>query len=290
MRVLVVGGTGFIGSWITAQLVERGDQVVVLHRGRASTDLPPGAISVISEAPLSIALPYEAALRHGEPDAVIHVLALVEADAHAAVKALSGRAGRMVVLSSGDVYRAYGRFTGYEPGAVDPTPLDAETSPLRERLYPYRTPETEPGSMPHDYDKILVERAFRSAEALPPVILRLPKVYGAGGNADLATVYGFAARPQWKWTHGYVEDVAAAAVLAAHHPAAPGRTYNIGEATTPTVGERLAHLPPRPASPAPTAGYTFAQNMDYDTTPIRRELGYREPVAYEEGLRRTLAL
>jgi len=290
MRALVVGGTGFIGAWITAQLLERGDQVVVLHRGRrAATDLPGGAISVVSAAPLSRLEPYHAALRHGEPDAVIHVLALVEADGLATRTGLSGRAGRLVLLSSGDVYRAYGRFTGQEPGPIEPTPLDPGASPLRERRYPYRTPSTEPGSMEYDYDKILVERALTSIAALPSVILRLPKVFGVGGNADFSSVYGFAGHPQWRWTHGYVENVAAAAVLAATHPAAPGRIYNVGEAYTPTVAERLAHLPRGQGQSEPAGMYNFDQDIAYDTSPIRRELGYSEPVSYDEAICRTLA-
>jgi nucleoside-diphosphate-sugar epimerase len=289
MRVLVIGGTGFIGSWITAQLLEQGAQAIVLHRGRRGADaLPRGAVSVISDAPLGAAASYESALRQGEPDAAIHVLAMVEADATAAVSVLSGRAGRAVLISSGDVYRAYGRFIRTEPGTAEPTPLHADASPLRERLYPYRTPDTPPGSLAHDYDKILVERAFRAAPSLPAVVLRLPKVYGAGGNGDLATVYGFAAHPRWRWTHGYVENVAFAAALAARHPDAPGRTYNVGEETTPTVAERLAHLPPRPPTPSIAGDHDFTQDMAYDTGPIRRELGYREIVDYEEGLRRTL--
>jgi nucleoside-diphosphate-sugar epimerase len=32
----------------------------------------------------------------------------------------------------------------------------------------------------------------------------------------------------------------------------------------------------------------FQQDIAYDTSRIRRELGYQEPVSYEEGLRRTL--
>ena len=290
MRVLVIGGTGFIGSWIATQLALRGDQVVVLHRGRQGPDaLPRGVVSVVGDQPLGAPAAYEAALRQGEPDAVIHVLAMVEADAAAAVQALSDRAGRAVVLSSGDVYRAYGRFIRTEPGPIEPTPLDADASALRERLYPYRTPDAAPGSLAHDYDKIPVERAFRAAPALPTTLLRLPKVYGAGGG-DLSTVYGFAAAPSWRWTHGYVENVAGAAVLAAIHPKALGRTYNVGEETTPTVAERLAHLPPRPEAPAAAGDYDFAQDLAYDTGPIRRELGYREAVSYEEGIRRTLGL
>jgi len=288
MRALVIGGTGFIGRWISRQLVEAGHDVVVLHRGKAAEDtLPRGVTSVISDGALSTRAPYEAALRAGEPDAVIHVLAMAEADAVAAKGVLAGRAGRVVVLSSGDVYRAYGRFIRSEPGPVEPTPLDAHTSPLRDRLYPYRKADTPPDADQWRYDKIPVERLFMAAAALPAAILRLPKVFGPGNNADLATVYGFAHHPEWRWTHGYVEDVAAAAVLAATHPAATGRAWNVGEAVTPTVAERLAILPKRTVYLI-DGDYDFDQDIAYDTDPIRRDLGYREPVGFEEGVRRSL--
>ena len=69
---------------------------------------------------------------------------------------------------------------------------------------------------------------------------------------------------------------------------AAGKVYNIGEGVTPTVAERLATLPvsdmPLDARPA-----NFEQDIVYDTARIREELGYREGVPYEEGLRRTFA-
>ena len=103
----------------------------------------------------------------------------------------------------------------------------------------------------------------------------------------MATVYGFAGRHNWRWTHGYVENVAAAIALAATHPDAAGKTYNVGEAITPTIAERLQHLPKRHPILQNSGTYDFSQDIVYDTTPIRQELGYREVVTYEEGLRRT---
>src|SRR5437016_8283308 len=47
------------------------------------------------------------------------MIAMGERDAQAAMEAFEGRAHRLVVLSSGDVYRAYGRFIGLEPGPVE---------------------------------------------------------------------------------------------------------------------------------------------------------------------------
>lgn len=221
------------------------------------------------------------------PDIVIHMIPMGEEDTRAAIQAFRGRSSRIVCLSSGDVYRAYGRFTGLEPGPVEKGLL-VEDSPLRSVLYPYRAQAKSSADLSYYYEKILVERiAFENA-SLPAVVLRLPKVYGPGDNADFGTVRRFRAHPNWRWTHGYVENVAHAIVLAALHPAAAGRVFNVGEETTPTVAERLRTLPPAPtpADQAPPANY--AQDIVYDTSRIRRELGYRELVSYEEGLRRTV--
>ena len=65
-------------------------------------------------------------------------------------------------------------------------------------------------------------------------------------------------------------------------------SYNVGEADTPTVAERLARLPPAPGIETSSMVANFEQHIAYDTTRIRRELGYRELVDEEEGLRRTV--
>jgi len=85
-----------------------------------------------------------------------------------------------------------------------------------------------------------------------------------------------------------VENVAAAIVLAALHPAAANRVYNIGEAYTPTIAERLQTLPSSPFPRIEAEGCDFRNDIAYDTTRMREELAYAEPVSYEEGLRRTL--
>ena len=68
----------------------------------------------------------------------------------------------------------------------------------------------------------------------------------------------------------------------------PQRVYNLGEQQTPTVGERLHGLPNRDDVTPISDDFDFRQALVFDTTAIRRDLGFREPVPYMTGLRRTL--
>jgi nucleoside-diphosphate-sugar epimerase len=283
MRVLVIGGTRFIGPRVVRRLVDHGHDVAVFSRGQHSAPLPAGVQRFTS--PLAAMPVYRIPddLRANEPDVVLHMIAMGERDAAAARDAFVDIARRIVVASSGDVYRAYGVFMGSETGEVEPMPL-SESSALRSTLYPYRTAATPADALEYVYDKIVVERELAADPRLPATILRLPKVYGPEDNATLATVYGFRHHPNWRWTHGYVENVAAAIALAVVDERASGRIYNVGEEHTPTVAERLASLPPNPAVPLFKQEANFAQDIAYDTGAIRSELGYREAVAERDAM------
>jgi nucleoside-diphosphate-sugar epimerase len=286
VNIVVIGGTGFIGPHVVRELARAGHATTVFHRGRHEPELPasvrhihdPGASIPVRHFPAELLTP--------EPDVVIHMNAMGEADARAAAGVFRGRAGRIVWLSSGDVYRAYGRLTKIEPGPVEPGLL-TEDSPLRAVRYPYRHKAESQDALEFYYEKILVEQVAFSETSPAAVVLRLPKLYGPAENSDLATVYRYRRHSNWRWTHGYVENVAAAIVLAALHPGAAGQIYNVGEVYTPTVAERLAGLPESDIAPDTESDFDFAQNIAYDTTRIRRELAYCEPVGYQEGLRRT---
>jgi nucleoside-diphosphate-sugar epimerase len=286
-NIVIIGGTKFIGPYVVSQLIDLGHSVTVYHRGKTEPVLPTSVRHVHDDAASIPVQQFVPSLFSPPCDVVIHMIAMGEADSGAAVEAWRGRTGRMVWLSSGDVYLAYGRFIGLEPGPIEKTPL-AESSPLRKTLYPYRLKAHGSEDLHYFYEKILVEQAAFSNPQLPAVVLRLPKVFGPGSNADFATVYHFRGHPQWRWTHGYVENIASAIVLAALHPAAGGRIYNVGEPVTPTIAERLAILPQSGISAKTEAEANFDQDIVFDTSRIRQELGYREPITEADAVRRTL--
>jgi nucleoside-diphosphate-sugar epimerase len=287
MNIVVIGGARFIGARVVRQLAQAGHAITVYHRGEHEAALPDSVRHVRRPEAAIPVRSFPAELLTPQPEAVIHMMAMGEADSVAAVEFFRGRVARMIWISSGDVYLAYGRFTGLEPGPVEPGLL-REDSPLRSVLYPYRDPAKPPEDIANVYEKILVERVAMSCPELPGTVLRLPKVYGAGDNANLATVYGFRNHTQWRWTHGYVENVARAIVLAAISNVAAERTYDVGEEYTPTIAERLAKLPPSSVPINVDPKFNFEHDIAYDTARIREELGYRELVPEEDAMRTVL--
>ncbi len=288
MRILVVGGTRFIGAHTVRALHATGAEITVLHRGRTDNPVLPPVEHIVDPSARYPIVAFPDAVKR-DFDVVVHMVAMGEADATAAVQAFAGRTGRLVLVSSCDVYRAYGRLTQSEPGEPEPVPL-TEDAPLRTSRYPYRGMAAQIGDYADTYEKILAEEAVRGAAGAPDwTILRLPKVYGPEDNADLGTVYGFAAVPDWRWTHAHVENVAAAIATASLHPKARNRIFNIGEETTPTMGERLAVLPKRPGEVPEPPPFDFRQALVLDTSRGRRDLGVADVVDEAAAMRQSVS-
>lgn len=275
MRILLLGGTRCIGPRVVSRLLEAGHETAVFYRGIHEALLP-AAVRRFRHADAGlpmIRIPEQ--LRSYAPELVIHMMAMGESDARAARVAFDGVARRIIMISSGDVYRAYGLFKGIEGGALESMPL-SEQAALRSRLFPYRTAATGRESLEYYYEKILAERELSASAGLRTTILRLPKVYGPQENAELASVYAFRNHPGWRWTHGYVENLAAAITLATLDERAAGEVFNLGEPDTPTVGQRLQYLPPREALPPSDLQANFDQHLVHDTRKIRSCLGFVE--------------
>ncbi|HYX20628.1 MAG TPA: NAD-dependent epimerase/dehydratase family protein, partial [Thermoanaerobaculia bacterium] len=234
MRVLVLGGSGFIGGAAVRRLRARGADVRTFHRGE-------GADVRGDRADLAR---HREALARLAPDVVVDTIAFTEADGAGLVAAFRGVSSRTLVLSSGDVYAPYGRLLRLDPGAPDRVP-STEDAPLRASRFPYRAKASGPQDISYVYEKILVEAAASSDPALPATILRLPCVYGPGDRhhrvgqvlARLESGRPFLldrAKARWRWMRGSVRNVAEAIALAALDGRAAGRFYNVGEEPAPT--------------------------------------------------------
>ncbi|HML21710.1 MAG TPA: NAD-dependent epimerase/dehydratase family protein [Aggregatilinea sp.] len=315
MRVLVIGGTRFIGPPIVDRLHAQGHEIMLLHRtpGIGAT-LPSGITHVYGDRRADWA-DLAPRLRAFGPDVVLDMIALGEADAQQVMETFKGAAGRVVAISSQDVYLAYGRINGTEPGDSVRIPFD-EDDALREKLYPYRgeTPRAadDPMRWADDYDKILVERRVMGDPDLPGTVLRLPMVYGPGDYQHRLFPYLKRmddGRPaillsetaaDWHWTRAYVENVAEAVMLAITDPRAAGRIYNVGDqpllsmaAWVRTIGQAAGwqgeiEVVANDLLPEDMRDDALAQDLVAETTRIRRELGYREVVPLETAMARTV--
>ncbi|MCL4516256.1 MAG: NAD-dependent epimerase/dehydratase family protein [Firmicutes bacterium] len=189
MRVLVIGGTFFIGPGVVMRLEEMGHEVTVFHRGKTSADLPPGVKHLLGDR--RDLEDFKGEFKRLSPDVVLDMFPFSEQDARTVMSAFKGIARRVVAISSQDVYRAFGLVQGIEFGPPDPVPL-TENAPLRKTLYPYRA-LFQGGDRPYpnrsdDYEKILVEQAVMGDPDLPGTVLRLPMVYTARGTARIGSL------------------------------------------------------------------------------------------------------
>src|SRR5258706_3281698 len=165
LKVAVLGGTRFIGRAAVEELAGAGHELLLIHRGESEPDGLPEAQHLHTDR-ADLARHRETIAEFG-PDAALDCRALTTADAEVAVAALPPDI-RLVVLSSIDVYRAFGALN--QGRETDPVPID-EYSPVRTERYPYR--DLMPGR--EEYDKLDVEDVYLPLGATS---LRLPMVYG----------------------------------------------------------------------------------------------------------------
>jgi len=311
MHVLIIGGTGFIGNHVLRHLHELGHDIALFHRGQTQTEPSSAVLHIYGDR--SDLSSFANDFKRFSPDVVLDMIPFTQQDAVTLMSTFRGVARRVVAISSMDVYRAYGLFRRIEVGEPQPVPFD-EDAPLRGILFPYRNLAHSADDILYDYDKILVERVVMSEKGLPGTVLRLPCVYGVGDKYHRTLEYikrmddGRPAiifsegKGQWRWTRGYVENVAEAIMLAVTREESANRIYNVGEAEAMTEAEWVLEIGraagwngevnTASADMLPkhlVEDYDYRHNLAADTRRIRRELGYGEPVSREEGLKRTVA-
>ncbi|HEX3586700.1 MAG TPA: NAD-dependent epimerase/dehydratase family protein [Candidatus Angelobacter sp.] len=313
MKILLIGGSGFIGPFVAQQLQQGGHQVTIFHRGK--TNVPHSAEEIRGDR--QFLQDHQPDFRRQKFDVVIDFVLSSGRQAQQLMDTFRGIAGHVVALSSMDVYRAWGVFFNMEPGSLQELPL-TEDSELRTSRVTYppdvlKKVQTIYGWLDAEYDKIPVEQAVLGDPKLHGTILRLPMIYGPGDPAHRfhpilkriddgrkQIVFADDVAPL-RTPRGYVEDVSAAIALAAISPQAAGRVYNVSEAgsfgelnwarkiaaSTGWPGDFIVlphdRTPKHLLSPGNTAQHVVASSER-----IRKELGYCELLPRDEAIRRTI--
>ncbi len=231
-RILVTGGTGFLGRCIVRELAESGSRLRLLVRPTASRERFPATVEFAS-GDVTDRVSLDAAAR--DCRAIVHAAALVKIAAPAAefdrinvgglenvlAAAQAARSERVLHVSS---FMALGPTEGGRGGLLD------ETAEPRDRQW----------INSYERTKTLADRVARAAIAagVPLSVVYPAVIYGPGelteGNIVVRHVLDLLrrklpvllGRPERRWSYAYVDDVARGVRLALE--ATPGDRYVLG--------------------------------------------------------------
>ena len=244
MRAFIIGGTRNLGPFLVSALLQAGNQVTIFHRGLTQAELPEQV--EILHGDRSDERQLRAALGNREFDLVVDTMLYNGTDAQPVVDIFSGRIGRYIFISTGQVYLVR---IGLQ-------------RPFREEDYPGSVMSAPPESNKLDYSNWIYGVDKRAAEDVlihaweerkfPVTILRLPMVNSERDHYD--RIYGYWLRlrdggpillPEGNdlpLRHVYGEDVILAIMLLAGTKIGIGQAYNISQDETVSLEEFLRTL------------------------------------------------
>jgi nucleoside-diphosphate-sugar epimerase len=163
---LIIGGSGFLGSAITAQLTEDGWETHVLSRGNK----PVTQGSTVIQADRSVPEKLQAALEGRHYDLVVDCAGYKEPDAANTLHSLNGRCGHYVFISTDYVY-ASSMQTAF--------PITESAATQRDTAY-------AAGKL--DCERLLLDAW--DGGGFPATVLRPPHILGAGKELGSDQVLG----------------------------------------------------------------------------------------------------
>lgn len=243
MRILVMGGTRFIGRHLVDALLAAGHEPTLVNRGQTAptvfADVPAIHVDRRSDA-LAPALQ-----GHGPWDALVDLSCYHPADTDRLLGAVSDRIGRYVFLSTISAYAAVS--TEWD----GPVPVLAESAPLM----PWTAADAaDPAAAGYGARKAECERVVGrwQARGLEAVILRPSVVYGAHDYTDRMAYWlwrAMSGRPfvlpdagEAVFMRTYAPDLGRALAASVTAPALAGRAWNVVESRPVTWRETLSLL------------------------------------------------
>ena len=104
MRILIIGGTRFIGPRVAEQLLAGGHEVTLFHRGQTATAFP-GPVNQMYGDRRDLPS-FTSQFKSRAADVVLDMICYNQREAFDLIQTFRGVVRRVVVASSMDVYRA----------------------------------------------------------------------------------------------------------------------------------------------------------------------------------------
>ncbi len=166
MKILVLGGTGFIGPHLVTYAMERGHIVTLFNRGRTNTHLFPDAEKLVGDRNDNLS-----ALEGRRWDAVIDNSGYTPQQVGMSVELLKDACDQYLFTSTRSVYTDFTQAVMDEDAPVGPKDL----------------PESEWGG--YGPNKVLAERAVQAGFGARTLITRPPVIVGPGDRSDRFTYW-----------------------------------------------------------------------------------------------------
>ena len=283
MRVLILGGTRFLGPFVVNELLRRGHEVAVLSRAQAEYAAPvrryTGDASDLADL--------RRVARSWRPEAAVDMLHHTPEHAQVVAKALAGKVARSVHLSCAAVY-----------GPNPVCPVDEQTETLR----PDRAPAEVAAQI--RADEVVLKAA--AAGKLPAVVVRLAELYGPRDPRCPEWFFAKRALDGRKRIalpdaglhichRGFVQNMAWGICQALTAAKAVGQVYNLGEEKLYTlaqlaqgVARALDHEWELCSVPGHLWTTPYAHTSFFDLRKARAHLRYRDRMIPRDGLELTM--
>ena len=266
MRILIIGGTAFVGRHITQAALAAGHDVTLFNRGQTGPALFPRAEHLIGDRNEDLS-----ALTDGSWDATVDVCGYLPRQVRSLAEALAGRGGQHLFVSTVSVYQA-----PVQPGYTEDAPLAGLSDPATEQV----TDQTYGGL------KVLCEQAVtelygkgRATIVRPTYVIgphdrtyrftswvdriaRGGEVLAPGDPADPMQVID--ARDMADWSVRLLEN----SVSGTFHAAAPAPPFGFGQLLETVVAEVA---PPGTTLTWVDSGFLRAEGEDGASLPLWSE-------------------